>query len=149
MQEAPNRKWMILAAFAVIAIGVVVAILIGQGGGSSSSTSETTVAGCKTVEAPEPKRVSFKAPKQVLKPGEQDNPVVETVSLNDLRYSRYGGVHYPPQAAVGSYQPPAPAPPVRRPVPPSASKVAKPRPSGTSVQIYRGMKSDSYTVGGR
>ena len=82
------------------------------------------------------------------KPGEQDNPVVETVSLNDLRYSMYGGVHYPPQAAVGSYQPPAPPPPVRRAVR-ASEKATKPKPSGTSVQIYRGMKSDSYTVGGR
>jgi pilus assembly protein CpaB len=83
------------------------------------------------------------------KPGEQDNPVVETVSLNDLRYNIYGGVHYPPQAAVGSYQPPASTPPVRRAVRATGPKAAKRRPSGTSVQIYRGMKSDSYTVGGR
>jgi pilus assembly protein CpaB len=83
------------------------------------------------------------------KPGEQDNPVVETVSMNDLRYSMYGGVHYPPQAAVGSYQPQPAPPPVRRAVRAPAPKVAKPRPSGTQVEIYRGMKSDSYTVGGR
>jgi pilus assembly protein CpaB len=83
------------------------------------------------------------------KPGEQDNPVVETVSMNDLRYSMYGGVHYPPQAAVGSYQPMPAPPPVRRAVRAPAPKVAKPRPSGTQVEIYRGMKSDSYTVGGR
>jgi pilus assembly protein CpaB len=83
------------------------------------------------------------------KPGEQDNPVVETVSMNDLRYSMYGGVHYPPQAAVGSYQPKPAPPPVRRAVRAPAPKVAKPRPSGTQVEIYRGMKSDSYTVGGR
>jgi pilus assembly protein CpaB len=83
------------------------------------------------------------------KPGEQDNPVVETVSMNDLRYSMYGGVHYPPQAAVGSYQPKPAPPPVRRAVRAPAPMVAKPRPSGTLVEIYRGMKSDSYTVGGR
>jgi pilus assembly protein CpaB len=83
------------------------------------------------------------------KPGEQDNPVVETVSMNDLRYSMYGGVHYPPQAAVGSYQPKPAPPPVRRVVRAPAPKAAKPRPSGTQVEIYRGMKSDSYTVGGR
>jgi pilus assembly protein CpaB len=83
------------------------------------------------------------------KPGEQDNPVVETVSMNDLRYSMYGGVHYPPQAAVGSYQPKPAPPPVRRVVRAPAPKAAKPRPSGPQVEIYRGMKSDSYTVGGR
>jgi pilus assembly protein CpaB len=84
------------------------------------------------------------------KPGEQDNPVVETVSMNDLRYSMYGGVHYPPQAAVGSLAPaPAPKPVVRRVVRAPAPRVAKPQPSGTNVEIYRGLKSDSYTVGGR
>ena len=37
------------------------------------------------------------------KPGEQDNPVVETVSLNDLRYNLYGGARYPAPAAVGGF----------------------------------------------
>jgi pilus assembly protein CpaB len=37
------------------------------------------------------------------KPGEQNNPVVETVSLNDLRYSMYGGARYPAPAVVGSF----------------------------------------------
>jgi pilus assembly protein CpaB len=83
------------------------------------------------------------------KPGEQDNPVVETVSMNDLRYSMYGGVHYPTQAAAGSYQPQPATPPVRRVVRAPAPKIAKPRSSGTQVEIYRGTKSDSYTVGGR
>jgi pilus assembly protein CpaB len=83
------------------------------------------------------------------KPGEQDNPVVETVSMNDLRYSMYGGVRYPPQAAVGSYQPQPAPPPVRRVARAPAPRVAKPKPSGTNFQIYRGTKSDSYTVGGR
>jgi pilus assembly protein CpaB len=83
------------------------------------------------------------------KPGEQDNPVVETVSMNDLRYSMYGGVRYPPQASVGSYQPQPAPPPVRRVARAPAPRVAKPKPSGTNVQIYRGTKSDSYTVGGR
>jgi pilus assembly protein CpaB len=83
------------------------------------------------------------------KPGEQDNPVVETVSMNDLRYSMYGGVRYPPQASVGSYQPQPAPPPVRRVVRAPAPRIAKPKPSGTNVQIYRGTKSDSYTVGGR
>jgi pilus assembly protein CpaB len=83
------------------------------------------------------------------KPGEQDNPIVETVSLNDLRYNLYGGVRYPPQAAVGSYQPQPAPPPVRHVERAPAAKSAKPRPSGTNVQIYRGTKSDSYTVGER
>ena len=37
------------------------------------------------------------------KPGEQNNPVVETVSLNDLRYNMYGGARYPAPAVVGSF----------------------------------------------
>jgi pilus assembly protein CpaB len=83
------------------------------------------------------------------KPGEQDNPVVETVSLNDLRYNLYGGVRYPPQSAVGSYQPQPAPPPVRRAASAPTAKSAKPRPRGTNIQVYRGMKSDSYTVGSR
>jgi pilus assembly protein CpaB len=37
------------------------------------------------------------------KPGEQKNPVVETVSLNDLRYNMYGGARYPAPAVVGNF----------------------------------------------
>jgi pilus assembly protein CpaB len=79
------------------------------------------------------------------KPGEQDNPVVETVSLGDLRYSLYGGVKYPPEASVGAYQQPAPPPPVRK-----VARAAPPRkapPPRTDVEVYRGTQSKSYTVG--
>lgn len=85
MEGQPNRqrdqRWIILAVFAVIAVAVVAAILISRGGGSdeSETTSGSVGAnGCKKVEAPEPKEVSFKAPKQVLKPGEQATAVVKT-----------------------------------------------------------------------
>jgi pilus assembly protein CpaB len=37
------------------------------------------------------------------KPGEQNNPVVETVSMADLRYNIYGGARYPAPAVVGNY----------------------------------------------
>ena len=37
------------------------------------------------------------------KPGEQNNPVVETVSMNDLRYNMYGGARYPAPAVVGNF----------------------------------------------
>lgn len=37
------------------------------------------------------------------KPGEQNNPVVETVSTNDLRYNMYGGARYPAPAVVGGF----------------------------------------------
>ena len=40
------------------------------------------------------------------KPGEQNNPVVETIAMNDLRYNMYGGARYPaPEAARTSAAP--------------------------------------------
>jgi cyclophilin family peptidyl-prolyl cis-trans isomerase len=84
MGEQTDRRWIILAVFALIAVGVVGAILISRGGGDSDSdsTSAATTAsgadGCKEVEAPEPKNVSLKAPKQTVKPGEEITAVVET-----------------------------------------------------------------------
>jgi peptidyl-prolyl cis-trans isomerase B (cyclophilin B) len=79
--QQPDRRWIVLAVFAVIAAGVVAAVLIGQGGGdddTSGSSSQASADGCKEVEAPEPKTVSFKAPKQVLKKGKEATAVVET-----------------------------------------------------------------------
>lgn len=81
MENQTDRRWIILAVFAVVAVGVVAAILISRSGGSSDSGSSSTTAsanGCKKVEAPQPKNVSFKAPKQVLKPGEKATAVVKT-----------------------------------------------------------------------
>jgi pilus assembly protein CpaB len=83
------------------------------------------------------------------KPGDQTNPVVETVSLNDLRDSLYGGVHYTAAASAGAYAAPPPSPP--RPVVHAARPAAKkaaPRPKGNDIQVYRGTKGDNYTVGG-
>ena len=81
-QQGPDRRWLILAVFAVIAAGVVVAVLIGQGGGSDEDTSgsggQASADGCKEVEAPAPKATSFKAPKQVLKKGEEATVTVKT-----------------------------------------------------------------------
>jgi cyclophilin family peptidyl-prolyl cis-trans isomerase len=79
--QQPDRRWIVLVVFAVIAAGVVAAVLIGQGGGDDdgiTSSDEATFEGCKSVEAPEPKTVSFEAPKQVLKKGEEATAVVET-----------------------------------------------------------------------
>ncbi len=72
-----RRKWIALGVFALIAAGVVAAILISRGGGSDSSTTAGSSA-CKQVEAPRPKTVSFKAPKQVLSKGQKATAVVET-----------------------------------------------------------------------
>jgi cyclophilin family peptidyl-prolyl cis-trans isomerase len=78
MEEAPDRRWIVLAVFAVVAIAVVVAILIGRGGGDDDSTTTAGAEGCQSVEAPEPKDVSFKAPPQTVKKGEKLTAVVET-----------------------------------------------------------------------
>ena len=81
----PNPRWTI---FAVIAVGVVVGVVLSACGGSNDSTSSSSTSttatskaeatGCKQVKAPPPKSVSFKAPKQVLKPGEEATAVVKT-----------------------------------------------------------------------
>jgi cyclophilin family peptidyl-prolyl cis-trans isomerase len=82
--EQPDRRWIILAVFAAVAVVVVAAVLISRSGGSddsssnSSSPPEASTNGCKQVEAPEPKTVSFKKPEQVLKPGEEATAVVKT-----------------------------------------------------------------------
>ncbi|HET8565221.1 MAG TPA: peptidylprolyl isomerase [Solirubrobacterales bacterium] len=81
-QQGPDRRWIVLAVFAVIAVGVVAAVLISRRGGSdessSASATEAGAGGCRKVEAPAPKNVSFKAPKQVLKSGEEATAVVKT-----------------------------------------------------------------------
>jgi peptidyl-prolyl cis-trans isomerase B (cyclophilin B) len=79
MKKLLNRHWIVLLAFALTA-----AALIAGCGGSDDSTStadtstEAETAGCKKVQAPEPKTVSFGKPDQVLKPGEAATAVVET-----------------------------------------------------------------------
>src|ERR1700704_2131671 len=77
MQEGTDRRWVILAVFALIAVGVVAAILISRGG-SSSTTTAASDGGCKKVKAPAPKEVTLKAPKQTVKKGEKLTAVVET-----------------------------------------------------------------------
>jgi cyclophilin family peptidyl-prolyl cis-trans isomerase len=79
MEGSQGRKQLIaLAVFALIAVGVVAAILIGRGGGDESSAPAASAAGCKRVEAPAPKNVSLEAPKQTVKRGEKLTAVVET-----------------------------------------------------------------------
>lgn len=83
MEQEPDRRWIVLVVFAVVAVGVVAAVLISRGGGSdnsssSSSSTEASAGGCKQVEAPAPKSVSFKKAKQVLKKGEEATAVVKT-----------------------------------------------------------------------
>ena len=77
MEERQDRRPIILAVFALIAIGVVAAILIGRSGGGDSTTV-ASAAGCKQVDAPKPKHVSLAAPKQTVKAGEKLTAVVQT-----------------------------------------------------------------------
>jgi peptidyl-prolyl cis-trans isomerase B (cyclophilin B) len=83
MGEKKDQRWIILIVFGVIAVGVVAAVLISRSGGSSNSSDSSTASaggasGCKKVEAPKPKQVSLKAPKQTVKPGEELTAVVQT-----------------------------------------------------------------------
>jgi peptidyl-prolyl cis-trans isomerase B (cyclophilin B) len=80
MEEQADRRWVILIVFVAIIAVVVGAILISRGGGSddSSTTADSGANGCKQVEAPQPKHVSLKAPKQTLKQGEEVTADVET-----------------------------------------------------------------------
>ncbi len=81
MQEGSDKRLVILAVFAVIAVGVVAAILISRSGGDDDSAGGTTTAsasGCKQVDAPAPKREEFKAAKPTVEQGERATVVVET-----------------------------------------------------------------------
>jgi cyclophilin family peptidyl-prolyl cis-trans isomerase len=73
-----DRRLIILGVFALVAIGVVAAILVGRSDGSGDSTTTAESGGCKEVEQPTPKHVSLKAPKQTVKKGEKLSAVVET-----------------------------------------------------------------------
>ena len=83
------------------------------------------------------------------KPGEANNPVVETVSLNDLRYNLYGGARYPAPATVGAYQTAAPRPVVttQRATPRRAAPSKPAAPPSRSVEIVRGTQGNEYKVG--
>ena len=89
------------------------------------------------------------------KPGEEQNiPNVQTVSLDDLRYSYYGSQR-PPEAKAGG-RPSAmasPPPAVRRQI----ARVTRPRapvrpavvvPSTSTVVVTRGTQASTYEVGG-
>lgn len=78
MEQGPDRRWIVLAVFALVAIGVVAAILISRSGGDEDSTTIASANGCEQVEAPKPKQVSLKAPKQTVKAGEELTAVVDT-----------------------------------------------------------------------
>jgi peptidyl-prolyl cis-trans isomerase B (cyclophilin B) len=79
MEEQADRRWIILAVFAAVVVVIVGVIVISRGGDDSDSTTSASGAeGCRKVEAPEPKQVSLKAPKQTLEKGEEATAVVQT-----------------------------------------------------------------------
>ena len=57
--KTDRQRWIVLGVFALIAVGVVAAILISRGGDDSDSDTTTAASadGCKQVEAPQPKKV--------------------------------------------------------------------------------------------
>jgi peptidyl-prolyl cis-trans isomerase B (cyclophilin B) len=73
-----RTKWIALGVFALVAVAIVAAILIGRSGGDDASTAAASAGGCKQVAAPKPKKTSFKAPKNTVKPGEIVTATVET-----------------------------------------------------------------------
>jgi len=78
-EQGTDRRLIVLAAFALVAIGVVAAILIGRSGsGSDESSAAASAKGCKRVAMPKPKRVSLKAPEQFVKRYEKLNAAVKT-----------------------------------------------------------------------
>jgi pilus assembly protein CpaB len=81
---------------------------------------------------------------------DQDNPVVETVSLEDLRYSLYGGARSPQPTAMGAQLPRSQVtiPPAPRPIARRATAPARPKPVTNSVEIVRGTVGKDYEVGG-
>ena len=77
------------------------------------------------------------------KPGlEQDTLFVDTVSLNDLRYNRYGG----PRPAVAVTSRPAPVVRTAAPARPRP-RAAPPKPPSNNVEIVRGVQGKDYEVG--
>ena len=86
------------------------------------------------------------------KPGaDQNNPVVETVSLEDLRYNLYGGARYAQANPAGppiarSQVTVAAAPAAPRPV--RRASAPKRKPADNSIQIVRGTVGTDYKVGG-
>lgn len=82
-QKQPDRRWIILAVFALLAAVVIGAILISRAGGDDDGDTTSAAAGgatggCEKVEAPAPKDVSFDEPDQVVEKGEKVSAVVET-----------------------------------------------------------------------
>lgn len=88
------------------------------------------------------------------KPGaEEDSAVVETVSLDDLRYNRFGGSYVNTAAPLAAQRAVAPRVQVTRLNPPRQRPRATPRapappqPVSRNVEVVRGTTNSSYEVG--
>ncbi len=78
MGPSRDRRLIVLGVFALIAAGVVAAVLIGRGGDDDGGGPAASAAGCEQVEAPEPRQANLRAPAQEVKPGDQLTAVVDT-----------------------------------------------------------------------
>jgi cyclophilin family peptidyl-prolyl cis-trans isomerase len=77
MQGTSDRtKLIIVGAFVGVAAIAAAVILIAGSGGSDETAANAS--GCKSVAAPKPKQVAFKAPKQTVSRGEAVTAVVQT-----------------------------------------------------------------------
>jgi cyclophilin family peptidyl-prolyl cis-trans isomerase len=72
-----DQRLIILAAFAVVAVAIVAAILISRSGGDDGSGG-ASASGCREVAEPDPKNVSFRRPRQVVEANESLTALVET-----------------------------------------------------------------------
>lgn len=80
MGPSRDRRLIVLLVFALIAVGVVAAVLIGRGGGDDGdeTTGSAGAEGCEQVQAPEPRDVSLEAPQQEVQRGVELTAIVET-----------------------------------------------------------------------
>lgn len=84
--ESPSHRRRIATSVFVALAAVALAAILASCGSSSDTTStssgatgaEANANSCKQVATPQPKTVSFKKPKQVLKPGEEATAVMKT-----------------------------------------------------------------------
>lgn len=76
--RSDRTKLIALGVFAVLAAGIVAAILISRGGDDEGASTAASAAGCEEVEAPKPKNVNYEAPRQTVNKGAELTAVVET-----------------------------------------------------------------------
>lgn len=81
------------------------------------------------------------------KPGDDQNTaVLETISMQDLRYSYYGARPAAQPAAATGTTAPRPVVQVRRPAPPVRRVQPAPRPPSNNVEVVRGTQGSNYEV---